>query len=211
MRNYFTATFAILATVTVTVAPAWASMVYDLNVISAANIGTGVQGTVTLTQNGADEVDVAVKLSQGVLLVNTGGPHSPFVFNLAPSVAGATVTVTSPSTFYTPGSTQETPFGTFTNGIAYSGANGGGSGSPGPLDFMVVDLGGISIGDFVANTGGYFFAADILGTGGYTGAVASNAAVTPLPPAWSVMLIGLAGIASLVYRRQKQGTSFAAA
>jgi hypothetical protein len=36
------------------------STVYDPNIISAANIGSGVQGTVTLTQNGANEVDVEV-------------------------------------------------------------------------------------------------------------------------------------------------------
>src|SRR6266853_849944 len=54
----------------------------NLDIISTANIGSGTLGTVTLTQNGAYEVDVDVSLIAGVEFVNSGGPHTPFVFNL---------------------------------------------------------------------------------------------------------------------------------
>jgi hypothetical protein len=161
--------------------PTRADAVYDLNICSGASIcttGTS-QGTVTLTQASATEVDVSVALTPGVLIVNTGGPHTPFVFNLDAAAASAKVTVlassnTSPSGWGTPGgSASGTPYGTFTNSIPYLGANGG-TGNAGPLDLSVVLGTGISISDFVTNSGGYFFAADVLGTGGTTGSVASN-------------------------------------
>jgi hypothetical protein len=189
-------------------APASASTVYDLDVISASNIGTGNQGTVTLTQNGADEVDVVVSLVPGVLLVNSGGPHTPFVFDLASAVSSAIVTVTStnnPSFVAASGSQQATPDGTFTNGIAYNGSNGGGHGSPGPLDFSVTDASGITLSDFIANGDGFFFAADVLGTGGNTGTVGANVALstTPLPAALPLFAGGL-GLLGLFSRRRKQ-------
>ena len=34
---------------------------------------------------------------------------------------------------------------------------------------------------------------------------------TPLPPSWTMMLIGLAGFGFVAYRRQKQNTAIAAA
>jgi hypothetical protein len=189
-------------------APASASTVYDLDVISASNIGTGNQGTVTLTQNGANEVDVVVSLVPGVLLVNSGGPHTPFVFDLASAVSSAIVTVTStnnPSFVAASGSQQATPDGTFTNGIAYNGSNGGGHGSPGPLDFSVTDASGITLSDFIANGDGFFFAADVLGTGGNTGTVGANVALstTPLPAALPLFAGGL-GLLGLFSRRRKQ-------
>jgi hypothetical protein len=162
--------------------PTRADTVYDLNICSGPSIcttGTS-QGLVTLKQISANEVDVSVALSPGVLIVNSGGPHTPFVFNLDAAAAGAVVTVlntssTTPAGWGTPeGSSQATPYGTFTNGVPYLGQNGGGHGNAGPLDLSVVLASGISISDFVANTGGYFFAADVLGTGGTTGSVASN-------------------------------------
>jgi hypothetical protein len=190
-------------------APASASTVYDLDVISASNIGTGNQGTVTLTQNGADQVNIVVSLVPGVLLVNTGGPHTPFVFDLASAVSGAIVSITStnsPSFFVATGSQQATPDGTFTNGIGYNGSNGGvGHGSAGPLDFSVTDASGITISDFIANGDGYFFAADVLGTGGNTGTVGANVALstTPLPAALPLFAGGL-GVLGLFGRRKKQ-------
>src|SRR4051794_41928648 len=74
-------------------APA-SAITFDLNVIPDPNIGVGSQGLVTLTPNALDsthQIDVVVSLSDGVLMVNTGGPHTPFVFNLASAVAGVPV------------------------------------------------------------------------------------------------------------------------
>jgi hypothetical protein len=193
---------------------------FDLDVADPG-AGTGtptVQGVVTLTQNGADEVDISVVLTSGVLFVNTGGPHTPFLFNLASAESGATVSVTStngnPGTFSPASGAQPgTPFGTFTNGIDMSGGNGASNGTPGPLDLSVVDASGITISDFVDNSSGAFFAADLLGTGGGTGTVANTGAIptTPLPATWTMMLIGLLGFGFVAYRSQKQNTSFTVA
>jgi hypothetical protein len=201
---------AIVAMTLGAVTPASAVTVFNLDVISKANIGSGSQGTVTLTQNGLDQIDIAVALAPGVLLVNTGGPHTPFVFNLAASVAAATVTVTSPSTFIVPGDTEATPYGDFTNGINYTGANGGGHGDPGPLLFSVFYAGGIAISDFIANAGGYFFAADVLGTGGNTGSVAANTFVTtvvPIPAGIGLLGAGLAALGLVGWRKRASAGS----
>ena len=194
--------------------PVASAAVFDLDVSDpSAGIGTPtVQGTVTLTQNGADEVDIVVALTSGVLFVNTGGPHTPFLFNLNSSVAGATVTVTStngnPGTFSpASGSQSGTPFGTFTDGIDMSGGNGASNGTPGPLDLSVVDASGITISDFVANANSAIFAADLLGTAGGTGTVASEGSIatTPLPGAFvlfGTVLFGGLGVSK--WRKQRQ-------
>jgi hypothetical protein len=38
-----------------------------------------------------------------------------------------------------------------------------------------------------------------------------DVSTTPLPPAWTMMLLGLAGLGFIAYRRQKQSSSLAAA
>jgi hypothetical protein len=175
-------------------APA-SAITFDLNVISAPNIGTGSQGLVTLTPDALDPthtIDVVVSLSDGVLMINSGGPHTPFVFNLASPVGGSIVTVTNPATFEAAiGSQPATPYGNFTNGIAYSGPNGDEHGSYGPLEFFVSNPYGITINDFVANSGGYFFAADLLGTGGSAGSVAATTTVAVPGPVVGAGLPGL--------------------
>jgi hypothetical protein len=122
----------------------------------AGIIGTGSQGLVTLTPDALDpthKIDVVVSLGDGVLMVNSGGPHTPFVFNLASAVAGSKVTITSVNFEAATGSQPATPYGDFTNGIAYNGQNGGGHGSHGPLEFFVFNANGITISDFVTNSG----------------------------------------------------------
>src|ERR1700751_2770902 len=93
--------------------PASANEISYLNVISSSTIGAGTLGTVTLTQNGADEVEVSVNLAPGADFVSTGGPHDAFVFNL--NVSGYMVTITSPTggIFSPAGGTSNTPYGSF--------------------------------------------------------------------------------------------------
>ena len=179
-------------------APAGASSVFDLNIISTANPpianpGT-LLGTVTLTQVGANEVDVVVAL-MNASFVSTGGPHNAFAFNL--SDAPTSITITSPPTplnFFSVGASgSNTPFGAFTNVITCPGCGPGASNAnAGPLSFAVTDLDGISINDFIANAGGYFFSADVLGPSGGTGNIASNGvSEAPLPAALPLFATGL--------------------
>src|SRR4051794_2635903 len=195
-------------------APA-SAITFDLNVISASNIGIGSQGLVTLTPNALDpthKIDVVVSLSDGVLMVNSGGPHTPFVFNLASAgAAGSEVSPTSGNFIAVSGSQPATPDGDFTNGIAYNGQNGGGHGSPGPLEFVVFNASGITISDFVTNSGGYYFAADLYGTGGNAGSVAATSTVAVPAPVVGAGLPGLiaacGGLLALARRRRSSPTA----
>ena len=56
--------------------------------------------------------------------------------------------------------------------------------APGPLELKITDASGISLNDFVANADGYFFAADVIGPSGGTGAIAADkiTATVPEPP-----------------------------
>ena len=197
----------ILAGLSLFAGRAEASLVYSLDVISSPTIGSGSQGTVTLDQISATQVNVTVELEPGVLFVNTGGPHTPFVFNLAETVLGAVVTVLDdPSLYYysPEESPAATPYGTFTDGIAYTGPNGGGNGDAGPLVFSVTSASGITLADFVGNAGGYYFAADVLGTNGGTGSVAAlGVSTVPLPAALPLFLTAVVGAAGYGARRRK--------
>jgi hypothetical protein len=156
------------------------------------------------------------------------------VFDLSSLLTGVTVAIdtanssSTPQTFFVPtGSQQATPYGTFTNGIAVNGGNGSGStvGNNGPLYFTITATGGITLADLLA-TGGYFFAADVFGTGGNTGSVAANMfscvagctgnappppGETPLPGA--VWLFGTALAALTGFRKlgKRDGLKFATA
>jgi len=59
------------------------------------------------------------------------------------------------------------------------------------LEFFVSNPYGITINDFVANSGGYFFAADLLGTGGSAGSVAATTTVAVPGPVVGAGLPGL--------------------
>ena len=195
-------------------APA-SAITFDLNEISTSNIGTGSQGLVTLTPDALDpthKIDVVVSLSDGVLMVNSGGPHTPFVFNLASAVAGSTVTVTSVNFEPVIGSQPATPYGDFTNGIAYNGQNVVGHGSHVPLEFFVFNANVITISDFVTNSGGYYFATDLYGTGGNAGSVAATSTVAVPAPVVGAGLPGLIGAcgALLAFARRRRSRYAAA-
>lgn len=186
-------------------------------------------GTVQATDE-AGYVDVLVTLVNGATFINTGGPHAPFVYNvgtptLATSVTPAPVYSPSTSGFIadTSNPVEETPYGNFSNGIRYVDVdslgnfadhqNGGGHGNPGPLEFH---LAGLTVNDFKANAGGYFFGADVIACTGIagvecnTGGVAANhitivshtVPAVPEPSTWAMMIVGFLCIGTVAYRRR---------
>jgi hypothetical protein len=212
-------------------------------------------GTVTATDKSDANgiyVDVLVTLNNGALFINTGGPHTPFAYNLdkptfATIVTPAPVPGASgnhpnpapvPGFIGAVGPQDATPFGTFSNGIAYviekplinpivsDAPNGGGHGLGGPLEFRLY---GVTTADFVDNNPngpGYFFAADLIactgaGTRCTTGSFAADDVITttthqsavPEPSTWAMMILGFAGVGFMAYRRSRkdQGLARAAA
>ena len=205
------------------------SAVYQANLVqlgssasdlSIAPTGT-VVGTVTVTEI-LGGLTVAVDVLNGWALVNTGGPHTPFAFNLD---ADFTATGFSTQTAKNGANTAvwsdqkpaaDTPYGTFTNGIASTMDQGGlpGHGESDNNTFeLQFTLAGATITDFTKNGLGYFFAADVSNPRGGTGAVASALSTeinlltaVPEPSTWAMMLLGFAGVGFMAYRRKGQGT-----
>ncbi|HET7084321.1 MAG TPA: PEP-CTERM sorting domain-containing protein [Rhizomicrobium sp.] len=187
------------------------------------NTSTGKQpsdaGVITLTQNGANAVDVKVDLTNPTYgFLNTGGPHTPFAFNLAGSGA-LSIDFTAPvNGSYSWGSFSlntaggdNTPFGTFGIALDDSADNGSSRAFYGDLVFTLSRVGGLSTDDFIANTNGYYFSADLTNhetTGAQAWAIREtilqNIPTRDVPEPLTLTLFGagLAGIGAM--RRRKK-------
>jgi len=187
-------------------------------------------GTITLTQNGTNAVDILVDLNpQGTGatygFVNTGGSHTPFVFNLA-SVSGLSATVTQPtggdfansgnfSFILNTAGGSATPYGFFSVALDITPVqNGSNTGYFGDLAFTLTRSGGLSTDQFLSN-GSAYFAADISDNenGGHTGTVAATTRTevglvethADVPEPASIMMLG-AGLLGLgASQRRKRG------
>jgi hypothetical protein len=118
---------------------------------------------------------------------------------------GEPVTIGSLTSGFSAGSSDKaSAFGNFAWSIHCDVCKGGKVTNPaGPLSFTVSSGTGVTIPDFVANGGGYYFASDIRGTNGNTGNVAAGGpAETPEPAAAWLLGAGLVMLAGVRrYRR----------
>jgi hypothetical protein len=182
-------------------------------------------GTITLTQVDASTVNILVDLADTSLplpqygFINTGGPHTPFAFNVAGVDTALTIGFTQP-----PGGTyptgvfllntsggDATPFGTYGVALDSTAGNGSVNAYYGDLEFTLTRASGLSILDFVSN-GQAYFAADLTNGVANTGSQAWNKPVgdcpdcsptpTSIPEPGSLALLG-AGLAAFGWKRRK--------
>jgi len=171
-------------------------------------------GSITLTQFSANTVRVLVNLinddrTTGAYdiaynkygFLNTGGPHTPFSFNLSGLQTGVTASFITPAvgnpfagtfSLNTLGGSN-TPYGTFGMAINYSGGNGSSNAYFGDLSFDVTRTSGLLTNEFIKNLpDGYYFGADITNNVN-TGAQgwSSRTSVVPEPATVALMASGL--------------------
>jgi len=160
-------------------------------------------GTVSVEQGvDANHVDVTVNLNSPYgFAASSAGNSLEFNINGAPAITITNLT----DGFVVSSSGTAGKFGTFSYSVDCDGAQAGhcGPGSSvvidGPLSFTVGTSGALSPDDFVANAGGYFFAADIsrggivaAGSQSTVNSVGINAiGPTAVPEPSTLLLLGL--------------------
>ena len=202
---------------------------------------TGVQpsdvGIITLTQINANTVDVLVDLKDTSLplpeygFINTGGPHTPFVFTLAGTETGVSATFLQPAGgSFCPGNAScpptafellslnlgggsATPFGTFGVAIDSSAGNGSVDAYYGDLEFQLTRTSGLSTDDFITNSAispgnNAYFAADLTNGASNTGSQAWLTRTDPVPEPgtlaiFGTMLIAFGGISYAMRQRRE--------
>jgi hypothetical protein len=165
--------------------------------------GVGPFGQITLEQTTPTLVTVTEVLYDSNLFAGSGAGDA-LEFNVSGPVTLGSIT---PGFAVGPAPDSASAFGIFLLSITCTVCQGGNaSNPPGPLSFTVTSATGVSISDFFANAGGYYFSSDIGGGNGNTGNVAATAGVithAPEPLSLSLIGLGLVGIGVLKRRTRR--------
>ena len=176
----------------------------------------GPFGTITVTQTAAGQVTVKETLAANEYYAGTGAGDA-LEFNIKASDGPFNFSGITSGFAVGPAPDTASPFGTFLQSITCTACQGGQtSNPPGPLTFIVSSTNGVNVSDFLANTGGFYFASDIfIGntvTGvGQTGNVASggptSTGVVPEPSSLMLLGTGILGAAGLFRRKLASAVS----
>lgn len=165
---------------------------------------------VNLHQVDSNNMQVTVSLTNGAqYFVDSGsGNHPGFAFNLAGDPTISVTAINLPWTLsdvnLSPVNTNGPSMGTFDYFIDNPGP-GASEHNPGPLVFTISSAAGINYSDFIANSNGFYFAADIMNAAGATGMSGINdPGTTPaVPEPSSLALLGTGVLTAAGFVRRK--------
>jgi hypothetical protein len=173
-------------------------------------------GTVTLTQNGTNDVTVTISLVSPLEILNTGLQQT-IDFNLLNTPTITATNFTNPLfslTNSTAGSQHFDGFQNFEYAIQLNTSQGAGGEQPSPLSFDISGSGVTEASFLTDGTGAIaFFGVDVINTAsGRTGPIAANTLVssTPLPGAavlFGSVLFGGLGVSGWRKRRARGAVS----
>lgn len=168
-------------------------------------------GTITLTQDGMDSVIIDLTLQSGDGVLNTGGQHTPFAFELNGTLSGLTAAFATPQipadaskfTLDTSGG-DNTPYGSFNVAVDYAAGMGSSNAYYGDLQITLTRSTGLDTTDFIPNTDGVYFSADLT-NGQTTGSQAWSLELPrKVPEPATLGLLGAGLVAGAAMRRRSR-------
>lgn len=165
---------------------------------------------VDLSQVDSTHMQVTVSLTNGAqyFVASGSGNHPGFAFNLAGDPTISVTSINAPWTLsdvnLSPVATNGPSLGSFNYFIDNPGP-GASQHNDGPLVFTIFNASGITYNDFVANSNGYYFAADIMNAAGNTGLSGISdpptTSAVPEPSSLALLGTGILGAAGFVRRK----------